>query len=211
MIPSFLAQVAANKPLTWDDVLSPYIYVFYVAFAVAFCFTPVMRLVALYYGIIDRPDRVRKMHSIPIAYLGGVAVFLGWLCGLATSQFLHLHVQAPGFTGPIVIKFSIVVGGCIILFLGLWDDIHGVSPKIKILGQTAAAIMLLLDGVGTYCTAPVLLPISRLMTQRLDLPAIPDWFIIATSAAFVIAVVVGCCNASNHGNWKSPAAQNIVN
>ena len=76
---SFLAQVAANKPLSWDDVLSPYIYVFYVAFAVSFCFTPVMRLVALYYGIIDRPDRVRKMHSVPIAYLGGVAVFLGWL------------------------------------------------------------------------------------------------------------------------------------
>lgn len=194
---SILAQVAANKPLSWDDVLSPYIYVFYVAFAVAFLFTPVMRLVALYYGIIDRPDRVRKMHSVPIAYLGGVAVFLGWLCGLATSQFLHLHVQAPGFTGPVVIKFSIVVGACIILLLGLWDDIRGVSPKVKILGQIAAAVMLLLDGVGTNCTLHVLIPVGRLLEQRLGFPPIPEWFVIATSSFFVIATVVGCCNASN--------------
>src|SRR4051812_7310148 len=106
MLLPMLAEIAANKPLSWDDVLSPYVYVFYVAFTVSFVFTPVMRLVALYYGVIDQPDRVRKMHSVPIAYLGGVAVFLGWICGLAMSQFLRLHVDAPGFTGPIVIKFS---------------------------------------------------------------------------------------------------------
>src|SRR3954471_21342536 len=108
MIGSLLAEAAvASRTMTWDDVLSPYVYVFYVAFTISFLFTPVMRLVALYYGVIDRPDRVRKMHSCPIAYLGGVAVFLGWICGLAVSQFLHLHVQAPGFVGPVVIKFSI--------------------------------------------------------------------------------------------------------
>jgi UDP-GlcNAc:undecaprenyl-phosphate GlcNAc-1-phosphate transferase len=199
MLPDILAQVttAPHQLLAWDDVLSPYIYVFYVAFAVSFFFTPVMRIVALYYGIIDRPDRVRKMHTVPIAYLGGVAVFLGWICGLAASQFLRLHVQTPGFSGPIVIKFSIVVGASFIVLLGLWDDIKGVSPKVKILGQTAAAILLLLDGVGTYCTAPVLEPVSRLLTARAGIPPIPEWFIIGSSSLLVIAVVVGCCNASN--------------
>lgn len=195
---SFIAEaVLANKTLSWDEVLSPYIYVFGVAFIVTFIFTPVMRMVALYYGIIDHPDRVRKMHSVPIAYLGGVAVFLGWICGLAMSQFLRIHVSVPGFTGPIVIKFSIVVGGTFILLLGLWDDIHGVPPKIKILGQTIAALMLLFDGVGTYCTAPVLMPISNLMVMRLDMHPIPEWFVMISSAILVIAVVVGCCNASN--------------
>src|SRR5438477_169158 len=61
---------------TADEVLSPYMYVFYAAFVVAFMFTPIMRAVALYYGIVDQPDKVRKMHSTPVAYLGGVAVFL---------------------------------------------------------------------------------------------------------------------------------------
>src|SRR5439155_25534529 len=72
-----LAQIMLPT-YTIDEVLSPYVYVFYVAFFVAFIFTPVMRRVATYFNIIDQPDLVRKMHSRPVAYLGGVAVFLGW-------------------------------------------------------------------------------------------------------------------------------------
>ena len=74
MVQAFLGEITMRM-FTWDEVLSPYIYVFYVAFAVAFVFTPLMRVVALNFGIIDAPDRARKMHSVPVAYLGGVAVF----------------------------------------------------------------------------------------------------------------------------------------
>jgi UDP-N-acetylmuramyl pentapeptide phosphotransferase/UDP-N-acetylglucosamine-1-phosphate transferase len=79
---------------------------------VSFLLTPLMRIVALYYGVIDRPDNVRKMHTVPIAYLGGIAVFVGWLAGLAASQFLSLHRLEVGWptTVPIV-KFSIVIAG----------------------------------------------------------------------------------------------------
>ena len=45
------------KILTADQVLSPYVYVFYVAFAVTFVLTPVMRMVATYYGVIDDGKR----------------------------------------------------------------------------------------------------------------------------------------------------------
>ena len=90
-----LAQTTTTGPVvqtsTADDVLSPYIYVFYAAFLVSFIFTPIMRQVALYYEIIDQPDSIRKLHSEPVAYLGGVAVFLGWLAGLAISQFSSVH------------------------------------------------------------------------------------------------------------------------
>src|ERR1700712_4479817 len=113
MIGSLLAADIGGGTLTWDEVLSPYIYVFYASFVVSFLFTPVMRLVALYYGIIDRPDRVRKMHTVPVAYLGGVAVFLGWICGLAVSQYLLLHRNAPGMQ-HVVIRFGVIGGSCII-------------------------------------------------------------------------------------------------
>ena len=49
MVSPVLAQLAQSlpaKPLTADEVLSPYIFVFYVAFAVTFLLTPVMRTVA---------------------------------------------------------------------------------------------------------------------------------------------------------------------
>ena len=41
--------------------------------------TPVVRRIAVARGVIDRPNEARKVHSEPIAYLGGVAVFLGLL------------------------------------------------------------------------------------------------------------------------------------
>jgi small subunit ribosomal protein S8 len=59
-----------------DQVLSPYVYVFYAAYIVALIFTPVVRHIAIHYDIIDRPDGIRKMHTTPMAYLGGVAVLL---------------------------------------------------------------------------------------------------------------------------------------
>src|SRR5689334_14669709 len=97
MSPAMLSEVPVHF-FTWDEVLAPYIYVFYAAFIVAFVFTPLMRLVAMQFQVVDEPDRVRKMHSTPVAYLGGVAVFLGWISGLAVSQFLHLH-SSEGETG----------------------------------------------------------------------------------------------------------------
>ena len=72
----------AASAFSMGDVLSPYIYVFYSSFVIAFIFTPVMRKVAMHYGIIDQPDGLRKIHREPVAYLGGAAVFLGWMVGV---------------------------------------------------------------------------------------------------------------------------------
>src|SRR4051794_382307 len=119
---SLLAQASAPRMFSADEVLSPYVYVFYVAFLIAWVFTPIMRSVAVYYGIVDQPDQLRKIHKTPVAYLGGVAVFLGWISGMAMSQFLFLHRNAPGLD-HVVIRLGIIVGACIILALGLWDDL----------------------------------------------------------------------------------------
>src|SRR5436305_1502255 len=130
-----LAQIPA-KLFTVDQVLANYIYVFYAAFIVSFVFTPIVRAIALYYGIVDRPDRLRKVHAIPTAYLGGIAVFLGWLVGLAISQYMLLHRLDPGWPTPHpVIRFSIVMGALMIVLLGLWDDVLGLRPWMKIGGQ----------------------------------------------------------------------------
>jgi len=209
MLSPLLAQVPANA-LTWDDVLSPYIYVFYAAFLVSYLFTPVMRTVATYYGIIDEPDSLRKMHSTPVAYLGGVAVFLGWIAGLALSQFLHLHRKDPGLLPHVHVRFSIVVGACVIVILGLWDDIRRINPWVKIGGQVFAAICLLIEGVGLRCLQPLLNPIgvriqnvlgpnvlSTLGMAQSPEPFFANWLIIVLSSAFVVGIVVFCCNATN--------------
>ncbi len=189
-----------GRALTANEVLSPYIYVFYVAFIVAFVFTPIMRQVATYYGIIDRPDGKRKMHTTAVAYLGGIAVFLAWIAGLAVSQFLHLHRQDLGLSPYLRVNFSLIAGGSIIVLLGLWDDIHKLNPWVKIAGQVFAAAFLLYDGVGTQATAALFQPVATWMNLYLGWPhanAFPGWFISLTSGLLVVGTVVGCCNATN--------------
>src|SRR5579862_6778085 len=112
------AAQEAGRVFTVDEVLSPYIYVFYAAVIVSFIFTPIMRFIASYYGIIDEPDNLRKMHSKPVAYLGGVAVFLGWISGLAISQFLQVHGEEASSLSHLYVNFSIVAGASIIVILG---------------------------------------------------------------------------------------------
>ncbi|HEY1629178.1 MAG TPA: MraY family glycosyltransferase [Tepidisphaeraceae bacterium] len=193
-----LAQAAPPRIFSADEVLSPYVYVFYAAFLIAWIFTPVMRSIAMYYGIIDRPDP-RKFHSAPVAYLGGVAVFLGWMCGLAISQYLFLHRNVPGLQ-HVVIRTGIILGACVIIALGLWDDLKKIRPALKISGQIAAACLLIASGVGINITQnffyPIVLRLGIWFDWTFD-PTAYSWFIFITSSALVIAVVVFCCNATN--------------
>ena len=186
--------------LSADAVLSPYIYVFYAAFLISFFFTPLMRVVATYYGMIDMPDRIRKMHSAPVAYLGGVAVFLGWMAGMALSQLLQFHRLDAGLPQHPVVHFNLIVAASVIVVLGLWDDIHGVRPRVKIAVQVVAALVLLCwpgQGIGTECARPLLAPIGVRLSLFLGWQPIPEVVIYTASALLVIGMVVGCCNATN--------------
>lgn len=201
-MPSALVQAAPAPVLTAptasvDEVLAPYIYVFYAAFIVAYLFTPIMRQIALYYGIIDQPDLIRKLHSSPVAYLGGVAVFLGWLAGMAISQFLTVHRLDAGLN-HLRIPVPVVLAAGTIVILGLWDDVRKAPPWLKIVVQVLAALVLLYSGIGTHCTQPVFSPIMNRLARHYTWNAdLYQAFVTVTSGLFTIALVVGCCNATN--------------
>lgn len=192
--------------LTVDQVLSPYVYVFMAAFIVAFLFTPIMRAVASYHGIVDKPDGARKLHREPVAYLGGVAVFLGWLTGLTLTRFLVMH-RWPGAEGPNLaphIPFSVAAAGIVIVLLGLIDDTKGVKPLMKIGGQIFAALLLIFQGIGTNSLRPMLSTLDEriqvwagIVPIQPHLVYVPEWVVLGASVAFVIALVVFCCNATN--------------
>ena len=188
-----------------DSVLSPYVYVFYAAFIVSFLFTPIMKMVANYYGIVDKPDGLRKVHREPVAYLGGVAVILGWLAGLALSKFVVAHYSNTWDFGQVSphVPVGVALGAIVIMLLGLVDDVKGLKPVIKIGGQVAAAALLIWAGVGTEVANPLFSNIN----ERLQIlfygttvdapvligPTVAYW----ASMGVVVAMVVFCCNAAN--------------
>ena len=190
------APVSFGHAFTADQVMQSYMYVFYVAYLVAYVFTPIMRAVAIYYGIIDEPDNLRKLHAKPVAYLGGVAVFLGWIAGLASTQFLQVHGNDIAIPPHLRIDFSLIVGATLIVVLGLWDDLAGINPWAKIVGQLIAATILLLFGIGTHCAKPMFIPINIRLQAYFGFH-VPEIAVTAVSCAIVYFIVVGCCNATN--------------
>ena len=197
------APAPVPRALSLDAVLSPFVIVFCIAFAVAYVFTPLMRQVAIAYDVVDRPDNGgRKLHRRPVAYLGGVAVFLGFIASLALGQFFSEvpHPDAPRGSEMLRVPLPVVLGATVIVALGLLDDLRGVSPKVKIAGQVAAAACLLGFGIGVDSAGQFVRFVFAWLHANLGLqvPGVVELVLaVGVSCAFVVALVVFCCNASN--------------
>ncbi|MEZ6318222.1 MAG: MraY family glycosyltransferase [Phycisphaerales bacterium] len=223
-----LAQAAGVHPdepsLGAMQIFQGYIGVLVVAFLVTLLITPVVRRLALANGIIDRPDETRKLHRMPIAYLGGVAVLLGLTAGVLYSYIapeilpglITFHPQAPEHLElglfPNHVPLWIVAGFSVIAIVGVLDDIYGVSPRVKIGGQLFGAAALAWGQIGTNVAAGVLTPTLGKWLGNPELTwhlfTIPDTvpflagpidfnLIYWTGTAIIAIFVLGSCNASN--------------
>ncbi len=90
-------------------------------------------------GLIDEPNE-RKIHKMPISRLGGVAI---WLSTMLTFLFLVFLSYYPH--GSLV--SGILLGGSLMFFLGLIDDIYTLDAKFKLFIQVAIATLVYLLGV----------------------------------------------------------------
>jgi UDP-GlcNAc:undecaprenyl-phosphate GlcNAc-1-phosphate transferase len=225
--PSSLTQNVVAEPAGRLAIFEGYIGVVLASFLVTLFATPLMRRLALAYGIIDRPDQDRKVHPLPVAYLGGVAVFAGIMAGVFYSV---LGVRFPGlvewhetrFANPAEVRmpvpFSILLGMTVILLVGVIDDVARISPRVKIGGQLIAAAALALDNVGVQLAAGILLPIAHAVGIPVEKTAegvstillrIPIPFEVMgtstitvdvvywTGTAIIALSVLALCNASN--------------
>lgn len=189
--------------LSVDDVLKPYVWVFYASFIVAYLLTPLMRRVAIYYEVVDKPDGLRKVHREPVAYLGGIAVFCGWFVGIAVSTFCQWHLGSywnATFGVNVQFPVQIVIGATMVVVLGFFDDIFHISPKFKIIGQVLAACALLQAGLGTHITEPFIHNVNERLPRFIGTamsPGLYEWLVFTTSCGLTTAIVVFCCNASN--------------
>ena len=201
------AGTALGQPPTAGQVLNGYLFVFVAAFLISILATPLVRRLALRSGVVDWPDQARKAHREPVAYLGGVAVFLGLVGGIVASYFLAGY--RPGLAPvPINIVFAMAV----IMFTGLADDIFRWDPNLKLAGQFfTAAIVALDEQIGGRVAAGLLRPLERGLASLFDAPLLDlanfdvvpgsgvcevDLIYIA-GAVVVASFVLGACNAAN--------------
>lgn len=103
-----------------------------VAFSITFLAIPAIMRVASEKKLYDLPD-ARKLHTSPIASLGGVGIFIGF--------FLAILLTVSGKQAS---EFQFYFASALVIFfLGLKDDILVISATKKFLGQLAAAAIII--------------------------------------------------------------------
>src|SRR6266508_2326153 len=111
-----------------------------VAAALSWLFMPLGIRLSWSIGWLDHPE-VRKLHTHATAVLGGAVVFasavVAWGMTVARMPHSPLDWQA----------WYLIAGAGLTLALGLWDDRFGMRPGVKMLGQAAAATMLVSTGL----------------------------------------------------------------
>jgi UDP-GlcNAc:undecaprenyl-phosphate GlcNAc-1-phosphate transferase len=126
------------------------LFTFVFALILSLYLTPVIGRAALQFGIVDRPDGKLKKHRKPIAYLGGVAIYLSFLLALAFTFKFDQEV------------LGLLLAGTIVLLLGLIDDLGFLKPWVKFSGQLIAVLVLVKSGIfiklvflPTYVSIPL--------------------------------------------------------
>lgn len=148
------------------------IFTFGLAFVISQETLPMIRRWARRRGQMDMPD-ARKLHATPVPRLGGVGIFLAVTTPLLL--FGNLDQKLVG----------LLLGALVIFGAGLINDLYGLEPKSKFLGQALACLTAVLVGGLQINTLGNLFGGGELhLTGH-------------TATAFTVFAVVGVSNALN--------------
>ncbi|RYD07061.1 hypothetical protein N752_00330 [Desulforamulus aquiferis] len=153
----------------------------FVALAVSLLITPWVRKAAIKIGAMDLPDH-RKVHKGIMPRMGGLAVFLAFVAAVLLTQELDRKL------------IGLLIGGLLIVSLGILDDTRGLSAKVKLVGQIAAAAAVIPFGVQVeFITNPISGELLQL--GYLGVPVTIFWIISVTNAVNLIDGLDGLAGA----------------
>lgn len=141
-----------------------------VAFALTMLLVWVLQAPARRFGLVDQPGG-RKQHREPTPLVGGLAIvpaFLlaAWWCRAAE------------------VTWWLVAGLALLLLVGVVDDMRGLSGRVKLLLQVAAALLVVLGGGLSVVTLG-------------DFGVLGSWTLGWLAVPFTLVALVGLINAIN--------------
>jgi len=163
-----------------------------VAFLVTFALTPVVRRLAERRGAVVRPDE-RRVHTVPTATVGGVAMFVALVAAMAVAW--RLDAFRPVFEDSSE-PFGLLAAAAIIFAVGLTDDLREVSAPARVAGMVLAGSVLVRFGISILFLR---IPFYDLVLLSPDL-----------SALLSVVWVVGMANAVNLVDGLDGLAAGIV-
>ena len=107
------------------------------AFIFTFLIIPPLRRIAIYIGLVDKPNH-RKVHTNPVPLIGGIGIFL------ATTLALSLVVP---FNKDLLIYKNTFIGVVILLIVGVLDDRFDLRASLKLAVQLLLAHAIFSQGI----------------------------------------------------------------
>ena len=130
--------------------------------------TPIMKLVASRYGVVDSPSESHKTHKNPVPYLGGVGIAIGVVGVTYLASLVSDFSRETFFLASTVLIPAIIMG-----IVGLIDDLRKLSPWPRFIIQS-------LFGFA----------ISALLvaTNTLGSPSGNNWIDILITTLFIVGI-----------------------
>ena len=151
------------------------------SFLLSLALTPLIRRLFTRIGLMDYPS-ARKLHAQPIPSAGGVAILLAYIG--AIWIYAILQPVAVGTLRPGVL-LNLLPAVAVVFATGLADDIFGLKPWVKVLGQLTAAGLAYSSGVHFTGIG------GHLNYPWFNLPATLIWLIACSNAFNLIDGVDG--------------------
>ena len=155
--------------------------------------TPIIRRGAVRYGVVDAPDGRLKRQRAPVAYLGGIAIYLAFLFALSFTYDFEKGV------------LGLLLSASIVVMLGLFDDLKVLPPLLKLAGQAVAAWVLIKAGIYiqlSFVPEPAAIALTFIwlvgMTNAINLIDVSDGLAAGVaSVAGVFLYVVALINGND--------------
>ena len=144
------------------------VFVFLLSFSVAYFALPSVIYVVKQKNLMDSPNE-RSSHKEKTPTLGGISFFVSIVFTLMV--FRPFDIDQVGI--------NILSGVGVLFFVGLKDDLVGVNPSTKMIGQIIATLMLFFSTDLKITT----------LDGFLNITDIPYWTSVFISCAIVMAIV----------------------
>ncbi|MBM3892787.1 undecaprenyl/decaprenyl-phosphate alpha-N-acetylglucosaminyl 1-phosphate transferase [Candidatus Dependentiae bacterium] len=143
-----------------------------ISFLFGLYLVPIIIKAALKIGFMDAPDGRLKLQKTPVAYLGGVAIFIPFIATLGLCFPFDNYV------------LWLLLGVTLLLFVGLIDDLKVLKPSQKIFGQFLAALCFLKGGFSLK---------TPLLMSAINISASMFWLLTIINAFNLVDVMDGLC------------------
>ncbi|HGD1667627.1 TPA: glycosyltransferase family 4 protein [Streptococcus agalactiae] len=117
-----------------------YIFVLIGAFLLSIILTPIIRVISLKVGAVDKPN-ARRINKVPMPSSGGLAIFLSFV---VTTLFFMPMAASRHFIEVSYFHYvlPVIIGGLVVTTTGFIDDIFELRPRYKMLGIIIAAVII---------------------------------------------------------------------